>query len=431
MATYYVSTSGSNSNSGADDAPFETLQHAIDQTSGGDDVRVYAGTYTESNIDPGAKNEIKIRSFGDGLVVINGTAGSGSINGNTIQPRNDWVIDGSTGSLLQNIEIIGGSESCVRGQGGSNRSFSLKHVILTGRGTGDLLNEGNSTKYAIKFPSTSTIRNILIRNFINGAVTYTGNPGPIYFRNNIIYKIGISSNSEAIVSHEDAANEIFFNTIVGCTGTIGIDTDGAVNPTIKNNLLAANKFAASGIRFRGVTNVLNNCVHSTLFSPSGGAYDDTASGSLDSSNLTSDPILNGTNPWDETFNSGVNGDFSVTPSVAPYDGSPRTTAGSPVEGAGVYLGATLTTDFSGSIRPRPPGIGALRVTPNILFTTAPTGDGLANKVQEDFIINHFNRISDETPRNVGQIPFSKAVLGPSNLKDRTTAYKLEKGKEGS
>ena len=173
MATYYVSTSGSNSNSGADDAPFETLQHAIDQTSGGDDVRVYAGTYTESNIDPGAKNEIKIRSFGDGLVVINGTAGSGSTNGNTIQPRNDWVIDGSTGSLLQNIEIIGGSESCVRGQGGTNRSFSLKHVVLTGRGAGNLSDEGNSTKYAIKFPSTSTIRNILIRNFINGSVTYT------------------------------------------------------------------------------------------------------------------------------------------------------------------------------------------------------------------------------------------------------------------
>ena len=432
MATIYVSKDGDDDDgTGSGGNPYLTIAKAVSEAGANDKIIIGAGTYVESNIDPGNVSGVKIRNNGDGQVIIDGSAGSGSLAGNTILPYNDWVIDGSTGSNLQNIEIIGGSESCVRGQGGTNRSFSLKHVVLTGRGAGNLSDEDNSTKYAIKFPSTSTIRNILIRNFINGAVTYTGNPGPIYFRNNIIYKIGNSLNSEAIVSHEDAANEIFFNTIVGCTGTIGIDTDGAVNPTIKNNLLAANKFSASGIRFRGNTNVLNNCVHSTLFSPSGGAYDDTGSGSLDSSNLTSDPILNGTNPWDETFNSGVNGDFSVTPSVAPYDGSPRTTAGSPVEGAGVYLGATLTTDFSGSTRPRPPSIGALRVTPNILFTTAPTGDGLANKVQEDFIINHFNRISDETPRNVEQIPFSKAVLGPSNLKDRTTAYKLEKGKEGS
>ena len=42
-----------------------------------------------------------------------------------------------------------------------------------------------------------------------------------------------------------------------------------------------------------------------------------------------------------------------------------------------------------------------------------------------------NRISAEMPRSVGQIPFSKAISSPSNLKDITGSYSLEKGKVGS
>jgi len=130
VADYYVHTTGSDSASGAIDAPFITLQKAFDTVSNNDRVIVYAGTYQDKSIGNVSATGIKLCSFGDGLVVIDGSSGSGSFHGNTIVPSNTWVIDGSTGSNLQNIEIIGGSESCVRGQGGTNRSFSLKHVIL-------------------------------------------------------------------------------------------------------------------------------------------------------------------------------------------------------------------------------------------------------------------------------------------------------------
>ena len=99
MTTWYVNTTGSNSNVGdRDDAPFLTIGKAFTQLVSGDTVRIFAGTYTESNLDPGAVNNIKVVNFGDGLVVIDGNAGSGSTLGNTIQARTDWVIDGSTGS---------------------------------------------------------------------------------------------------------------------------------------------------------------------------------------------------------------------------------------------------------------------------------------------------------------------------------------------
>ena len=75
-----------------------------------------------------------------------------------------------------------------------------------------------------------------------------------------------------------------------------------------------------------------------------------------------------------------------------------------------------------------PTIGALNgASSTLLFNTAPTGDGLADKVLVDFTINHFNRISDELPKNVEQVPFSKGLPGPSRLKDRKTAYKVDKG----
>lgn len=431
MTTWYVNTTGSDSNVGdRDDAPFLTIGKAFTQLVNGDTVRIFAGTYTESNLNV-AINNIKVRNFGDGLVVIDGNASSGSLLGNAIQARIDWVIDGSTGSNLQNIEIIGGSESCVVGEGRTNRSYSLKHVILTGRGSGDLSDDDNSSRYGIKSVGNSTIRNCIFRNFNRAAVNSTGNPGAIDFHNNIIYRVGKSSNTYDIIFHVNAANEIIYNTIVGCTGSSGIDINDAVNPTIKNNLLAHNNFSDSGIRFTGVTNLEYNCVYSSLNAPTNGAYNDLGAGTIDSSNLEVDPIFKNANPWDEIFDSSVSGDFSVNGGKQHYPESTRISDQSPILTSGIRI-LNITTDFSGSTRAPNPTIGALNGGSSaLLFNTAPTGDGLADKILGDFTINHFNRISDELPRSVDQIPFSRAIAGPSSLKDRTTAYKLEKGKEGS
>src|SRR5512135_2781303 len=49
-ATYYVSTTGSDSNSGSQTAPFETIQKAANMVEAGDTVYVRTGTYAGSVI---------------------------------------------------------------------------------------------------------------------------------------------------------------------------------------------------------------------------------------------------------------------------------------------------------------------------------------------------------------------------------------------
>ncbi|MDQ6985406.1 MAG: DUF1565 domain-containing protein [Candidatus Dojkabacteria bacterium] len=47
-ATYYVSTSGDNGNDGSSGTPWRDIQHALDTMTGGDTLKIGAGTYSES-----------------------------------------------------------------------------------------------------------------------------------------------------------------------------------------------------------------------------------------------------------------------------------------------------------------------------------------------------------------------------------------------
>tara|TARA_R110000824_G_scaffold164168_1_gene340282 strand:- start:6794 stop:8080 length:1287 start_codon:yes stop_codon:yes gene_type:complete len=428
VADYYVHTTGSDSASGADDAPFLTLQHAYDSAADDDRIIFYAGTYAMVNSSPGNIN-ISVHNYGDGLVKIDGSAGSGSTYGVPLRLHNDSLIDGSTGSNLQNIEIIGGTYACIAGDSTSSRSYHIKNVIFTG--IGDITNDdddANTTKYGCDRSNNSTIRNNVFRNIAEKAiVSITSNPGPIYVYNNLIYNCGKPSNNVGIVQNTHFSSEYIFNTIVGCTGSHGIDCNN-VNGTVTNNLLAQNYFRDAAVHTR--TNINNNNVWTELTQPTNGAYVDAASGSISATNLEINPELNGVNPWDTRLGVGISGDFSLKPIKLHYgqflSDSPRNAAGSPLIGVGTNI-VHITTDFSGSARPDTPTIGALEGFTTLKFNISPTNVS-ADKVLKDFTINHFNRISYETPRNVDQIPFGRAVIGPSNLKDRTTPYKLEKGK---
>jgi hypothetical protein len=427
VADYYVHTTGSDSASGADDAPFLTLQQAFDTVSNSDRVIVYAGTYKDVSIGNVSATGIKLCSFGDGLVTIDGSAGSGSFNGNTIVPSNTWVIDGSTGSNLQNIEIIGGSHSCVGPTSATNKSFSVKHVILTGHGDQTVDNDAGRTIYGTYKGSTSTQRNCVFRNIRSTAIR--GGTGYIAAHNNLIYGCGSTTNGGAIISSVHNSTEIYFNTIAGCTGSHGIDLGGSGGEA-KNNLLAFNRFTDAAA-IAPAAKLLNNNVYTDLTAPSNGAYITSDSGSISATNISVDPLFRYPTPWDELSGSGVSGNFMVEPGHFHYPGSIRGIAPSPMIEAGVHI-STLTNDFSGSVRTGPPTIGAIEAGDGTYdFTTKPNGCSSIEKVLGDFTINHFNNISCEMPRNVEQIPFGKAVVGPSNLKDRTTAYRVEKGKEGS
>jgi len=75
-ATYYVSKSGKDSNSGSYTAPWLTIQHAANSVTAGATVYVEAGVYNESVSFPAsgtAANYITFASYPGQTAVIDGT----------------------------------------------------------------------------------------------------------------------------------------------------------------------------------------------------------------------------------------------------------------------------------------------------------------------------------------------------------------------
>jgi len=69
-ATFYVSTSGSDSNPGTLDQPVATPQHAIDLASAGDTVYLRAGTYNVSQRIQGWKINMTMASYPNEMATI-------------------------------------------------------------------------------------------------------------------------------------------------------------------------------------------------------------------------------------------------------------------------------------------------------------------------------------------------------------------------
>src|ERR1700685_1683615 len=80
-ATYYVSKSGKDINSGSFTAPWLTIQHAANSATAGATVYVEAGTYNESVTFPAsgtAANYITFESYPGQTAVIDGTGITGT-----------------------------------------------------------------------------------------------------------------------------------------------------------------------------------------------------------------------------------------------------------------------------------------------------------------------------------------------------------------
>ena len=134
--TYYVSTSGSDSNDGSAGSPFATIQAGIDAASDGDTVLVAAGTYIE-NINFNGKN-IVVQGEDRETTIIDGGQ-NGSVV--TFENVESGLLDGFT---IQNGRDYGGGGILI------NSSASLKNLIIkdnrsSGKGAGIRIDGGNST----------------------------------------------------------------------------------------------------------------------------------------------------------------------------------------------------------------------------------------------------------------------------------------------
>jgi hypothetical protein len=258
-ATYYVSKSGSDSNSGSYTAPWLTIQHAANTVTAGATVYVETGTYNESVSFPNsgtASNPITFSSYSGQTAVIDGT-GLTCCTSNPASSGND-----TQGMVnIVNISYLTLSGFEIRNFTTSKATMTPAGVWVTGSGTGvKLLNNlvhnitttseknGNAFGVAVYGTSSTPITQITISgnqvyNMKTGeseTMNVDGNVTYFTISNNIVHdndNIGIDAIGFEGVgptgSDQARYGEVSGNTVYNISG--------------KNNAGEGNSYDADGL----------------------------------------------------------------------------------------------------------------------------------------------------------------------------------------
>jgi hypothetical protein len=368
-ATYYVATTGNDSNPGTQQQPFRSISRGMTFVRAGDVLYIRGGTYSESinsnqqTIPTGSSwsDAPRIAAYPSETVVLVGAYGQG-INLAASYIRyvifDGLVIDGGGVSVqagahhvrFQNGEIKNAMGQGVQGGfgGGATTNIELINMRIHHNGNpvqgptyGGRLDHGiyvaiqgllidgcdiyENTGYGIQIYDSSggnssgtVIRNTRVHdNHGDGGVilSYGSN---IQFYNNVVYNhltgVGVNYNASNV--------QIYNNTIYNHPNGMGVEIgSGASGTNVRNNILYRN----------------------------GQALADYSGSTTASSNLTTDP----------KFADATNGNFTLQSS-------------SPAIDAGVTI-SIVTTDFLGA--PRPSGaaydIGAIEYGSAAAMPSAP------------------------------------------------------------
>jgi hypothetical protein len=267
--TYYVSTSGSDTNSGSFTAPWRTIQHAANSVHAGDAVYVRGGTYNEVVTIPtsgsASAGYITFSSYPGELATLDGT-GLTVPNGEwgllTIQNQSDIVINGfevrnfttsSTNDTPIGIYVFGA---------GNNIQIVNNHIHnITTTARGCNANAFGLTVYGTQAPASIyglAISGNQVDHLTTGcseSLSVDGNVTNFAITNNVVHdnnNIGIDAigfEGVSSGSYDQARNgEIRGNTIYNITSfgnsaygnqyaADGIYIDGGAQITIEQNLI--------------------------------------------------------------------------------------------------------------------------------------------------------------------------------------------------
>jgi hypothetical protein len=268
--TYYVSTSGNDSNPGTIGAPWKTIQHAASTVTAGATVDVRAGTYNESvTLDHSG-------STSAGYIVFQSYPGETAIvDGTGVACCGTSTVNGLFNIINQSYVIVSGFE--IRNYTTAKAANTPAGIWVTGAGSNiQLLNnkvhnitttsEANGNAFGISVYGTSAtpISSLTISgnqvysnktgnsetmNVDGNVVGFTITKNTVYNNDNIgIDAIGFEGVGPS--GHDQASNgEISLNTIY--------------NITSYGNPAYGNQYAADGIYCDGCTNVIieRNLVH--------------------------------------------------------------------------------------------------------------------------------------------------------------------------
>jgi hypothetical protein len=211
-STFYVSTSGSDSNSGSASAPWLTIQHAASTVTAGATVIVEAGTYNESVTfsNSGTSSE-PIVFNGQGTAIVDGSTGVACCTTPSWETSNNFLCCNTQG--LFNIGASSGvSYLTIEGFTIQNYKTSNKNkvpagILIAGSGTGiDILNntvqniqttagkDGNAYGIGVFGTSATPLSVTVSGNTVTGCLTgqsetttYNGNVQNFVVSNNTIY----------------------------------------------------------------------------------------------------------------------------------------------------------------------------------------------------------------------------------------------------
>jgi hypothetical protein len=126
--TYYVSTSGNNSNNGSQASPWRNIWRAMDSAQSGDTVYLRAGTYTEADPDDSTslvlipRSGITLSGFTGETAVLDGT-GLSAHNGVNLQNFKNIAVQNLTIRNIRDFGVVGVSD---------NDNITLRNLLITG-----------------------------------------------------------------------------------------------------------------------------------------------------------------------------------------------------------------------------------------------------------------------------------------------------------
>ena len=139
-ATYYVSTTGSNSNDGSEENPWLTIQHAVNSWSAGDTILVRGGTYTSNgstiriDITGTASQPITLKNYPGERPIINWTDKNNTSNRIYATRGGGLPVEYLT---IEGFEIRGGYEG-MKCQGPTK----CNHLVFRRNWVHDMRNQG-------------------------------------------------------------------------------------------------------------------------------------------------------------------------------------------------------------------------------------------------------------------------------------------------
>lgn len=255
-ADYYVSTTGSDSNSGSESSPWKTIQKGINSLKAGDILYIKGGTYPEKlnvNTSGTSSAPITISGYADEMPTVDGSNISLGCYDFLVTVKGSYVnleklkVANSTGGGM----YIGGTASSIK-------NVSLSHLGETGAvlaGTNNIADTVTVTDNGYRYGSgcstwgsalctvgkDSVIKNSLTYNNVGeGLNAYAASSGAI-IEDNVSYdnksvNLYVDSSSGTIVRR----NLVYHspNSSSSSRGiTIGGETGGVSNVTIVNNFV--------------------------------------------------------------------------------------------------------------------------------------------------------------------------------------------------